>query len=80
MIESGRHRESAGLDRRAMRRYGRAVLAFHAERGRSFPWRDTTDPYAVLLGEILLQRTRGEHVKPVYREPVSRARYEGTVR
>ena len=55
-----------------MRRYRRAVLAFHAERGRSFPWRDTTDPYAVLLGEILLQRTRGEHVEPVYREVMRR--------
>lgn len=54
---------------------------------RPFPWRETDDPYRVLIGEILLQRTRGEHVVPVYEEflrrwpsieKFSRAR-EGTV-
>lgn len=38
------------------------------DEARAFPWRETTDPYAVLLGEVLLQRTRGEHVVEVYRE------------
>jgi A/G-specific adenine glycosylase len=33
---------------------------------RSFPWRRTRSPYRVLLGELLLQRTRGENVVPVY--------------
>lgn len=45
-----------------------AMVAFHGSSGRSFPWRESRDPYEVLIGEVLLQRTRGENVVPVYRE------------
>jgi A/G-specific adenine glycosylase len=31
-------------------------------RGRSFPWRKWTDPYELLVAEVLLQRTRAEVV------------------
>lgn len=44
------------------------VLAWHQGRGRSFPWRESDDLYEVLVAEVLLQRTRGEHVLDVYRE------------
>lgn len=46
--------------------YRRAVLRWYREHPRAFPWRAKGDPYAVLVGEVLLQRTRGEHVLPVY--------------
>src|SRR5687767_2706579 len=42
------------------------IRAWAAANGRSFPWRETSDPYRVLIGEMLLQRTRGEHVVDVY--------------
>lgn len=42
------------------------LAAWFSEAGRSFPWRDSQDPYAVLIGEVLLQRTRGDLVEPVY--------------
>ena len=45
-----------------------AMAEYHRRSGRSFPWRDSASPYEVLVGEILLQRTRGENVVPVYRE------------
>jgi A/G-specific adenine glycosylase len=48
--------------------FRRAMLRFHRDHGRMFPWRQSVDPYEVLVGEVLLQRTRGEHVLPVYRE------------
>lgn len=35
---------------------------------RSFPWRDTTDPYEVLVAEILLQKASAEKVEPIYSE------------
>ena len=35
---------------------------------RSFPWRGTTDPYEVLVAEILLQKTAAERVEPIYIE------------
>jgi A/G-specific adenine glycosylase len=44
------------------------ILEGFERRNRPFPWRSRQDPYAVLIGEILLQRTRGEHVAPVYGE------------
>jgi A/G-specific adenine glycosylase len=37
---------------------------------RDFPWRTTTDPYEVLLAEVLLQRTPAERVAPIYEEVV----------
>lgn len=33
---------------------------------RSFPWRETTDPFRILLAEFLLQRTQADTVEPVY--------------
>ena len=44
---------------------------YHSER-RGFPWRDTRNPYAVLVGELLLQRTRAESVGPVYERFIGR--------
>lgn len=34
--------------------------------GRKFPWRETEDPYKILVAEVLLHRTRAEQVVPVY--------------
>ena len=48
------------------RRFRRAMLAWHRAHGRDFPWRNTHDTFAVLIGELLLQRTRGEHAVDVY--------------
>ena len=53
-------------------RFRREVIAYGGDHGRAFPWRDTNDPYRVLVAELLLQRTRGEHVVPVYREMLRR--------
>ena len=33
---------------------------------REYPWRNTTDPYKILIAEFLLQRTDADTVKPVY--------------
>jgi len=35
---------------------------------RSFSWRDATDPYEILVAEILLQKTAAEKVEPIYTE------------
>jgi A/G-specific adenine glycosylase len=45
----------AGLDLAAFRR---AVLDWFDARGRVFPFRGTTDPYLVLVSEVLLQQTQ----------------------
>ena len=48
------------------------MLAWGREHRRSFPWRETTDPWEVLLAEVLLQRSRGKTVAKVYRASLQR--------
>lgn len=52
--------------------FRREVLKYHDTHGRSFPWRETENLYEVMISEVLLQRTRGEHVVAVYREMLRR--------
>jgi A/G-specific adenine glycosylase len=41
---------------------------FHRTRGdRAMPWRETLDPYAIWVSEVMLQQTRVETVIPYYR-------------
>jgi len=43
-----------------------ALLAWYDRRGRDLPWRATTDPYAVLVSEVMLQQTQVARVVPRY--------------
>jgi A/G-specific adenine glycosylase len=42
------------------------LLAWYEVNGRDLPWRRTTDPYAVLVSEVMLQQTQVPRVVPVY--------------
>lgn len=43
------------------------VLTFHHQNGRhALPWRQTTDPYCILVSELMLQQTQVERVIPKY--------------
>jgi A/G-specific adenine glycosylase len=42
------------------------VCRFYKNYGRDFPWRHTSDPYRVLVSEIMLQQTQAERVKSRY--------------
>jgi A/G-specific adenine glycosylase len=44
------------------------LLAWFAVNGRDLPWRRTTDPYAVLVSEVMLQQTQVPRVVPRYAE------------
>jgi A/G-specific adenine glycosylase len=39
-----------------------SVLAWYARSRREFPWRGLTDPYAVLVSEVMLQQTQASRV------------------
>jgi A/G-specific adenine glycosylase len=41
-----------------------ALLAWYTANGRDLPWRHTTDPYAILVSEVMLQQTQVERVIP----------------
>ena len=44
------------------------LLAWFEANGRDLPWRRTTDPYAILVSEVMLQQTQVERVIPRYVE------------
>ncbi len=50
------------------RRFRRALLAWYGVHGRDLPWRQTSDPYHILVSEIMLQQTQVDRVLPKYRE------------
>jgi A/G-specific adenine glycosylase len=43
------------------------LLAWFAANGRELPWRETRDPYAILVSEVMLQQTQVERVIPRWR-------------
>ncbi len=49
-----------------------SIMNWYARKGRCLPWRDTTEPFKVLIAEFLLQKTDVEKVKPVYKEFIHR--------
>jgi A/G-specific adenine glycosylase len=44
------------------------LLAWYRRHGRDLPWRRTTDPYHILVSEIMLQQTQVDRVLPKYQE------------
>jgi A/G-specific adenine glycosylase len=40
------------------------LLVWYSQNGRDLPWRRTTDPYAILVSEIMLQQTQVDRVIP----------------
>ena len=60
-------------DAAALARVRSALLAWYRTDHRDFPWRHTTDPYAVLVSEVMLQQTQAARVAE--RLPAFLARY-----
>src|SRR3990170_601992 len=50
------------------RRFRRRLLAWYRRHGRSLPWRETRDPYHILVSEMMLQQTQVDRVLPKYEE------------
>ena len=44
------------------------MLAWYRRNGRDLPWRNTTDPYHILVSEVMLQQTQVDRVLPKYHE------------
>jgi len=42
------------------------VYTYYERRGRDLPWRKTSDPYRVLVAEVMLQQTQVDRVVPKY--------------
>ena len=48
--------------------FQRRLLGWYRQHRRDLPWRNTDDPYHILVSEIMLQQTQVERVIPKYRE------------
>lgn len=42
------------------------IIEFYLKHGRRFPWRETKNPYVILISELLLQKTTSEQVLRVF--------------
>jgi len=52
----------------ARRRFRRQLLEWYGTYGRDLPWRRTSDPYHILVSEVMLQQTQVDRVLPKYHE------------
>ena len=51
-----------------IRAFQRQIYEYYKHHGRDFPWRRITDPYNILVSEIMLQQTQVERVHDKYLE------------
>ncbi len=54
------------------RRFRRRLLGWYRKHGRDLPWRQTDDPYHILVSEVMLQQTQVDRVLPKYAEWIAK--------
>ncbi len=62
--------EASGI-RRASGEFVASVVSWFSSNGRDFPWRDATNPFHILLAEVLLRQTQAPRVVGPYTELVN---------
>lgn len=58
----------AGVDLTPLRRFRGRLLRWYAREGRDLPWRRTTNPYRILVSEVMLHQTQVSRVIGFYRD------------
>lgn len=48
------------------------IYEYYRRHARDFPWRETDDPYRIMVSEIMLQQTQADRVIPKYKAWVKR--------
>jgi A/G-specific adenine glycosylase len=51
-----------------IRAFRAKIMAHYRRHGRSMPWRETRDPYRILVSEVMLQQTQVARVRAKYEE------------
>jgi A/G-specific adenine glycosylase len=69
---TARHHDNQNLDQQTIAAFRTMILDHYHQNARSMPWRETRDPYAVLVSEIMLQQTQVERVRVKYDEFLGR--------
>jgi A/G-specific adenine glycosylase len=60
--------DAEGPSDRAVELFRQIILDHYRSFGREMPWRETTDPYRILVSEVMLQQTQVERVRTKYAE------------
>jgi A/G-specific adenine glycosylase len=60
------------LDLQHRQRFQHRLQQWYYRHGRDLPWRRTTDPYAILVSEVMLQQTQVERVMDYYQRFLQR--------
>jgi A/G-specific adenine glycosylase len=63
--------ERNGLTPKAISQFQGFIHQYYRQYGRVFPWRDTHNPYHILVSEIMLQQTQTSRVVSKYEEFIS---------
>ncbi len=60
---------TSGKLNKSLTEFRKTIWAFYKKQGRhDLPWRETTDPYRILVSEVMLQQTQVERVIPYYKD------------
>lgn len=54
------------FSRKKRKEFQNIITSWYKDNGREFPWRETADPFKVLVAEVLLLQTFARKVVPVY--------------
>src|SRR6058998_1228976 len=71
-LKRGTRKSALSVETGARRRFQHRLLKWYRQHGRDLPWRQTSDPYHILVSEIMLQQTQVERVIPKYHEFLAR--------
>jgi len=48
--------------------FRKIITNWYRKNGRVYPWRETHDPFRILIAEMMLRRTKADQVVPVYEQ------------
>jgi A/G-specific adenine glycosylase len=63
---------SRNIPNEKIKRFQKKVLSFYEKNKRDLPWRTTTDPYKILLSELMLQQTQVKRVIFYYQKWIAK--------
>src|SRR5256885_6574658 len=67
-LKRGTRKSALSVETGARQRFQHRLLKWYRQHGRDLPWRQTSDPYKILVSEIMLQQTQVDRVLPKYQE------------
>lgn len=54
------------LSAKDITRFQKTILGYYESHKRDLPWRNTRDPYAIMVSEVMLQQTQAERAAPFF--------------